>query len=201
MDETLWQVLVTLLFLDGRSVYVPSNHHTTLIMTNILSKCIVWFTVYTILQENRVQPWFHLSCPCDIPLHSPKLKVFQIHIVFNPIKILYPTMWTFDTEYCGMVNSVHPQYFSQCFKCGILWPIVFPQYMSWKDIVQLRILQATRQLWMPILMGPPQFLSTMPMRKDSVTTLTFESKVGKSWSFYKLVGIRSSFECAFFVHD
>lgn len=27
-------------------------------------------------------------------------------------------MWTFDIEYCGMVNSVHPQYFSQCFKCG-----------------------------------------------------------------------------------
>lgn len=127
-----------------------------------------------------------MSCPCDIPLHSPKLKVFQIHIVFNPIKILYPTMWTFGTEYCGMVNSVHPQYFSQCFKCGILWPIVFPQYMSWKDIVQLRILQATRQLWMPILMGPPQFLSMMPMRKDLVTTLTFESKVGKSCLFTNL---------------
>lgn len=27
-------------------------------------------------------------------------------------------MWTFDIEYCGLTNSVQPQYFSQCFQCG-----------------------------------------------------------------------------------
>lgn len=62
-------------------------------------------------EENSVQPHYTCHALVICPPPSPMLEVFQMNTVFNATETLYPTTWTFDVEYRGLIFSVHLRYF------------------------------------------------------------------------------------------
>jgi hypothetical protein len=56
--------------------------------------------------------------PSDLPEapRSRRMEVFQLHNMFNKIKLLYPIMWTSMLQHYWLITSIHFQYHPQiCF--------------------------------------------------------------------------------------
>jgi hypothetical protein len=45
-----------------------------------------------------------------------KVEVSQMHIIFHPIEVLWPTTYASNVIDCGSEYNVHPLYYPQCMK-------------------------------------------------------------------------------------